>query len=144
MAASAFTWCDRERLARAGSAFTCSRAPLAIAPSEGRAALWRGSSLSSARSMTSHWHVHSEQVWDAEVSTLVVEGVRPGGAAARSGLVEVDDIVCEVDGINVTGQPLDVVESLMRGQAVGGSSLCLPSLAPQLQNVSPTTLPNSF
>jgi C-terminal processing protease CtpA/Prc len=65
------------------------------------------------------------QVWDADVRTLVVEEVQEGGAASRSGLVDVDDIVCEVDGINVTGQPLDVVESLMRGKAVSPASIIL-------------------
>ena len=65
------------------------------------------------------------QVWDADVSTLVVEEVEEGSAASRSGLVDVDDIVCEVDGINVTGQPLDVVESLMRGKAVSPASINL-------------------
>jgi hypothetical protein len=57
-------------------------------------------------------------VFDPQVQTLVVDEVVEGGAAARSGLVQVDDIVCEVDGINVTGQPLDIVDALMRGQEV--------------------------
>lgn len=59
-----------------------------------------------------------DQVWDADVGTLVVEEVQEGSTASRSGLINVDDVVCEVDGINVTGQPLDVVESLMRGKSV--------------------------
>ena len=53
--------------------------------------------------------------WHAEAGALIVDEVMPGGAAARSGLIRADDIVCEVDGINVTGQPLDIVDSLVRG-----------------------------
>jgi len=47
-----------------------------------------------------------------------VDSVEPAGAAGRSGLVLEDDIVCEVDGITVTGQPLDIVDSLVRGKEV--------------------------
>jgi len=55
-------------------------------------------------------------VWDASIGTLAVDSVEPAGAAGRSGLVLEDDIVCEVDGITVTGQPLDIVDSLVRGK----------------------------
>ena len=51
-------------------------------------------------------------VFDQGLKTLVVEGVVPGGPAARSTLVHAGDIVAEVDGINVTGQPLDIVDSV--------------------------------
>ena len=57
-------------------------------------------------------------VWDASIGTLAVHSVEPAGSAGRSGLVLEDDIVCEVDGINVTGQPLDIVDSLVRGKEV--------------------------
>ena len=57
-------------------------------------------------------------VFDAAIKTLVVEAVAPGGPAARSGLMQPGDIVAEVDGINVTGQPLDIVESLLHGVSV--------------------------
>ena len=57
-------------------------------------------------------------IWDDDVRTLLVGEVMPDSAAARSGRVRVDDIVCEIDGLNVTGQPIDVVESLLRGPEV--------------------------
>ena len=57
-------------------------------------------------------------VFDAALKTLVVEELAPGGPAARSGLLQRGDIVAEVDGINVTGQPLDIVESLLHGVSV--------------------------
>jgi hypothetical protein len=57
-------------------------------------------------------------VFDQGLKTLVVDGVVPGGPAARSGLVHAGDIVAEVDGINVAGQPLDIVDSLLRGVSV--------------------------
>lgn len=63
-------------------------------------------------------------VWDPQVQTLVVDEVVAGGAAGRSGFVQPDDIVCEVDGINVTGQPLDIVDALMRGQEVSTHLIC--------------------
>ncbi len=64
-------------------------------------------------------------VFDAAVKTLVVEEMAPGGPAARSGLMQPGDIVAEVDGINVTGQPLDIVESLLHGVSVSA----LPAFA---------------
>jgi hypothetical protein len=57
-------------------------------------------------------------VFDQGLRTLVVEGCVPRGPAARSGLVHAGDIVAEVDGINVAGQPLDIVDSLLRGVSV--------------------------
>jgi hypothetical protein len=56
----------------------------------------------------------------SETGTVLIQGMMPGSAAARSGLLKIDDVIAEVDGINVSScrLPIDVVESLIHGRQV--------------------------
>lgn len=70
---------------------------------------------------------------------LLVTRLVDGGPAAKSGLIEIGDVLVEVDGIHVYSQPLDVVHSIIKGQEVIISSpkllcnskaaACLPDAA---------------
>lgn len=51
---------------------------------------------------------------DEENGKIIIARVMHGGAADRSGLINVGDEVCEVNGINVEGKsPADVLQILV-------------------------------
>ena len=110
-------------------------------PSTDEESFWKPEPVTTSQGAASgrNCGVGLKLVWDSQLNTLVVEQLVPGGAAARSSVVEVDDIICEVDGINVTGQPLDIVESLIRGVAVSSNTS-----APILFRDSRFTLHDSY
>lgn len=52
---------------------------------------------------------------DEENGKIIIARVMHGGAADRSGLINVGDEVCEVNGINVEGKsPADVLQILVQ------------------------------